>query len=293
MENENILVIDGVSKQYPDFALQDLSFQIPYGAVMGFIGENGAGKSTTIKLILDIIRRDAGRILLFGRDNREGKELREEIGVVFSELNLPEAMNALQVNRIMGGIYRGWEENTFFGLLSRFALKREMKIKAYSRGMKMKLAIAIALSHRARLLLLDEPTSGLDPVVRDEILDIFREFILDEHNGILISSHITEDLNKIADYITLIHQGRLLFCEEKDLLLDKYRLLKAPAQVLELLPPGTVVGKRDNRFGVEALVETEALARIRLPENAAADPAELEDIMLYHVRGGRHERITA
>lgn len=287
MENENILVLDGVSRRYPDFALQDISFQIPYGTVMGFIGENGAGKSTTIKLILDIVRRDAGRIRLFGRDNRPGKELREKVGVVFGELNLPEMMNALQISRIMGGIYAGWQENTFSDLLGRFGLKKEMKIKAYSRGMKMKLAIAIALSHDAQLLLLDEPTSGLDPVVRDEILDIFRDFMQDEKHGILISSHITEDLQKIADYITLIHHGKLLFCEEKDLLLDKYRILRASEGVLAGLPSGAVVGSRPNRFGVEALVEADALNGIRLPENAAADPAELQDIMLYHVKGGR------
>ncbi len=284
---ENILTLEHVTKRYPDFTLEDISFSLPAGSIMGFIGENGAGKSTTIKLILNLLHRDGGRISLFGRDNREDERaLRERVGVVFSELNLPEALNAGQTGRIMEGIYRGWESQAFYGCLKRFGLKPEQKIKDYSRGMKMKLAIAMALSHQAQLLLLDEPTSGLDPVVRDEILELFQDFLQDETHSILISSHIVSDLEKIADYITLIHRGRLLFSEEKDLLLERYRLARGPEEALMALGTQALIGHRKGRFGSEGLLDLERLGQCRLPEGVVLDPAGIEDMMLFWVKGG-------
>ncbi len=285
---ENILTLEHVTKRYPDFSLEDVSFSVPAGSIMGFIGENGAGKSTTMKLILNLLQKDGGRITLFGRDNTENERaLRERVAVVFSELNLPEALTARQAGRIMAGACQKWEPQTFHGYLERFGLKPDMKIRAYSRGMKMKLAIAMALSRQVQLLLLDEPTSGLDPVVRDEILELFQDFLQDETHSILISSHIVGDLEKIADYITLIHQGRLLFSQEKDLLLDRYRLARGPEEAFADLDGRALTGLRAGRFGSEALLDLEQLGQRRLPESIVLDPAGIEDVMLFFVKGGK------
>lgn len=285
---ENILTLEHVFRQYPDFRLQDISFQVPAGSIMGFIGENGAGKSTTIKLILNMLRRDSGRITVFGQDNiKEERRIKEELGVVLGELNIPDNMNAGQLNRVLRRVYGRWNEETFAGLLRRFGLKEGMAVKEYSKGMRMKLAIAAALSHDARLLLLDEPTSGLDPVVRDEILDLFLEFIQDESHSILVSSHIVGDLEKIADYITLIHRGKLLFSEEKDLLKERYRIIRGPEEAFAVFDPKALTGHRRGRFGSEALLDREAAGAVCLPEGMAEDPAGIEDIMLFHVKGER------
>lgn len=216
MEMDNAMVIENLSKAYPGFALSEVSMTLPRGSIMGFIGENGAGKTTTIKLILNMLHRDSGSVRILGKDNiKEEKAVKERLGVVLGDLNLPETMNGLKINSMMSGIYPGWEEDVFFSNLERFGLPKNRKIKAYSRGMKMKLSIAIALSHGAELLLLDEPTSGLDPIIRDEILDIFLDFIQDENHSIFVSTHIVEDLEKIADYITFIHKGRIILSEER------------------------------------------------------------------------------
>lgn len=276
----NILELNHVTKRYPGFALEDLSLALPTGCVMGFIGENGAGKSTTIKLILDLLKKDEGEISIFGESTGEGSvQMKEQIGVVMDECNFPEAMTADNIEKMMAKCYRTWDSARFAQYLVRFDLPRDKKIKDYSRGMKMKLMLATALSHDSRLLLLDEATSGLDPIVRDEILDIFLDFIQDESHGIFVSSHILSDLEKICDYVAFLHKGKLVFCEEKSGLLEKYVVVKCTKQELETLDGSAIVGVRENSFGVEALA-----LRGRIPAGLVCDPASIEDIMLYHVK---------
>ena len=282
------LSIENLSKQYPGFLLDHISFQVPEGSIVGLIGENGAGKSTTIKLILNMIQRDSGNITVFGQDmEKSEREMKDRLGVVFSELNMPDTFDGKIVNRIMKGIYNGWEENTFFERMASFGLNRDMKLKGYSKGMRIKLAIAIALSHQARFLIMDEPTSGLDPVIRAEILNLLLEFIQDEKHSILISSHIVGDLERIADYITFIHKGNILLSEEKDQLLEKYQILRGPREIFTQFRPESLIGYQENLFGAEAMIETgEVDRRIGNQTGIVVEPARIEDIMLYHVKGG-------
>ena len=277
---EYALKVEGLRKEYPGFVLDGIDIALPVGCVMGFIGENGAGKSTTIKLILDLIRKDAGKISVLGEilDTEHG-QLKEKIVVVMDECNFPESMTVTNIERMMRGCYRTWDRNRFEQYRQKFQLPSDKKIKDFSRGMKMKLSIAVALSHDSRLLILDEATSGLDPIVRDEILDIFLEFIQNEDHSIFISSHILSDLEKICDYITFIHRGKLVFSEEKESLREKYVVVKCSEKELNLLVPSAVIGVRKNSFGVEALVERKAV-----PEHMVQDPASIEDIMLYYVK---------
>lgn len=285
---ENALHIENLSKTYPGFALRDVSMTIPCGSIMGFIGENGAGKSTTIKLILNMLHRENGCIQVLGMDNlKEEKAIKERLGVVLGEPNLPGNMNGIKISRMMSGIYSRWEEEAFFANLDKFGLKKEMKLKAYSRGMKMKLSIAMALSHQAQLLILDEPTSGLDPIVRDEILDIFLDFIQDETHSIFVASHIVEDLEKIADYITFIHKGKILLSEDKDRLLEKYVVLKGPREAFLQYAPSQLIGYKENSFGAQAMIERRHVKNNPRSETLAADPARIQDIMLYFVKGER------
>ncbi len=277
---DNILEVKNLTKHYKDFTLDNLSLALPAGCIMGFIGENGAGKSTTIKLILGLLRRDAGEISIFGESaDSAAEKMKEQIGVVMDECNFPEAMTADQIAKMMAMCYRTWDAGRFAQYLGRFALPHDKKIGDYSRGMKMKLMLTVALSHDSRLLLLDEATSGLDPIVRDEILDIFLEFIQDEKRGIFVSSHILSDLEKICDYVAFLHQGKLVFCEEKSGLLEKYVVVKGTRQDLEALGRDAVVGVRQNNFGAEALA-----LRDKVPAGLVCDPASIEDIMLYHVK---------
>ncbi len=226
------LEVQDLTKRYDasEFSLDHLNFKVPYGSVMGLIGENGAGKTTTLKLILNLMRRDAGTIKLFGLDNiRDEGAIKQQIGVVFDENHFHELFSPADIAKILRSLYQKWDDNLFQQYLRRFQLPADKPIKTYSRGMKVKLSIASALAHHPKLLLLDEPTSGLDPVVRDEILSIFFDFIQDEEHTILISSHITGDLEKIADYVTFLHQGRLVFSGVKDDLLDSHGIVKCNA----------------------------------------------------------------
>ncbi|NLL87869.1 MAG: ABC transporter ATP-binding protein [Firmicutes bacterium] len=276
----NVLEINGLTKTYDRFTLDNISFALPEGSIMGFIGENGAGKTTTIKLILNIINRDKGKIKIFGRDNKvDDAELKQDIGVVLDEINFPDSLTPRNINQFMRHIYSNWDQQVFYNHLDQFALPQCKELKSFSRGMKMKLSIAVALSHNAKLLILDEPTSGLDPVVRDEILDIFLEFIQDEQHSIFLSTHITSDIEKVADYITFIHQGKLVFVEETDQLLIRYGILKCGLQEFAKLEPGSVLRYRKNRFGVDALVEREKF------EGFTVDNATIEEIMLFIIRG--------
>lgn len=289
MEMDNAMVIENLSKAYPGFALSEVSMTLPRGSIMGFIGENGAGKTTTIKLILNMQHRDSGSVRILGKDNiKEEKAVKERLGVVLGDLNLPETMNGLKINSMMSGIYPGWEEDVFFSNLERFGLPKNRKIKAYSRGMKMKLSIAIALSHGAELLLLDEPTSGLDPIIRDEILDIFLDFIQDETHSIFVSTHIVEDLEKIADYITFIHKGRIILSEEKDTLLERFVILKGPKEGFAAFESSELIGYKEKRFGAEAMAEAKVWRKKEAgAAGLVADPVRIQDIMLYYVKGER------
>ena len=278
---ENALEIKGLCKQYTGFALENVSFSLPRGAVMGFIGENGAGKTTTIKAVLNLIRRDAGEIRVLGLDNiRDERAVKERIGVVLEDGCFLNTMNARQVDTLMGKAYQSWKPEQFFGFIRRFGIDENKKIKDYSKGMRMKISIAAALSHGAELLLMDEPTSGLDPVVRDEVLDLFYDFMQDEGHAILLSSHITSDLDKIADYITFIHGGRVALSEPRDELLDTYGVLRCTADQLAALEPQAVRAKRMGAFGCEALVRRDGV-----PQGWPVEPVNIEQIMLFLTRG--------
>ena len=277
----NAIAIKGLTKRYKDFALEDLTLNLPYGCVLGLVGENGAGKSTTIRLIMDAVGRDAGTVEVLGADNQGPDFLRvkEDVGVVLDETFFPEVLTAVQVGKIMADTYKNWDQGAYEGWLQRLELPQKKKLKDYSRGMTMKLGIAAALSHRARLLLLDEATGGLDPMVREELLEVFADFAAEDGHAVLLSSHIVSDLERICDYIAFLHRGRLVLCEEKDVLLDTYGILKCTREQLANIPEEAIHGKRVGAYGVEALVERELI-----PRGLTVDRANLEDIILYLVK---------
>ena len=281
---ENALELHSVCKKYGGFALRNVGFTLPRGTVMGLIGENGAGKTTTIKAVLDLIRPDSGEITVLGEQSTSNPTVRERIGVVLDDGGFPSTMNAVQVDTLLGRAYRNWDTAQFFRYIKRFGIDKEKAIKDYSKGMKTKLNIAAALSHDAELLLLDEPTSGLDPVVRDEVLDLLYDFMQDENHAILLSSHITSDLDKIADEITFIHKGEVLLSEPRDELLDTCGILRCTADQLDALDPSAVRAKRVGAFGCEALVRRDGV-----PENWSGEPVNIEQIMLFLTRGERAE----
>jgi len=247
---------------------------------MGLVGENGAGKSTTIKLILDMIHKDSGSIAVLGKDNGENIELtKEEIGVVMDEVGIPECLTVGQVGNVMKHTFRNWDEDEYARLVRKLALPEKKQFKEFSRGMKMKLGIAVALSHHAKLLLLDEATSGLDPVVRDEVVEMFSEFTRDESHSVLISSHIVSDLEKLCDYIAFLHKGKLLLCEEKDQLLAEYGLIHCTADELRTLPAEAVRYKKENAYGVEAMV-----LRNAVPSGIRVSPISIEELFVFMVK---------
>ncbi len=270
----NALEIHGLTKRRGEFALQGLDLTLPAGCIMGLIGENGAGKSTTIRLILNSLGRDGGTIAVYGRDNRALTPLeREDIGVVLDEVGLPEYMNAAQIGRMMAGIFTRWQPEVYAGCLHRLSLPQDKPFKDFSRGMKMKLGLAVALSHQPKLLLLDEATGGLDPVVRDEILTIFADFTRDETHAVLLSSHIVSDLEKICDYIAFLHKGRLLLCEEKDRLTEDYGVLRGSP---EGIAPAAVCGHRTTPYGTEYLVRRSAV-----PAGTPLGQVNIEDLFVF------------
>lgn len=276
----NALEIKHLNKSFKDFHLDDLNLTLPSGCIMGLIGENGAGKSTTIKLILDMMKRDSGSITILGKDNSADiKLIKEDIGVVLDDVGIPETLNAKQVGKIMQGSFRNWNNEEYYRLLNKLSLPLNKPFKDFSRGMKMKLGIAVAMSHNSKLLILDEATSGLDPVVRDEVLDMFYEFTRNEEHSILISSHIVSDLEKLCDYIAFLHKGKLLLCEEKDILLEEYGIIHCSAEELQKLPSSAIKYKKESRYGVEAIV-----MRKDIPAETAVSPISIEELFIFMVR---------
>ena len=278
----NAIEIKGLEKRYDGFQLGSFDLTLPSGCIMGLVGENGAGKSTTIKLIMNAIGRDAGEISVLGVDNRSAgfRDVKEDIGVVLDEAYFPEVMSARNVGKVMALTYKNWDAAAFEGYLKKFSLAPDKIFKDYSRGMRMKLAIAAALSHGAKLLILDEATSGLDPMARDELLDIFNDFTRDENCSILLSSHIVSDLEKICDYIAFLHRGRLVLCEEKDRLLEEYALVRLPEERLRELPEESVISRRASGYATEALV-----LRGGIPAAIPTEHTSLEDIILFLAKG--------
>lgn len=281
----DILNVEDLSKSYEDFTLNNINLNIPKGCIMGLVGENGAGKTTTIKLILNSIKRDKGNIKIFGLDNIKNQiEIKERVGVVLDENNFYDDLNPNDISKIMSNIYKNWDNDTFLDYLKQFNIPRKKILKEFSKGMKMKLSIAVALSHNPDFLILDEPTSGLDPIVRNEILDIFLDFIQDEEKSILFSTHITGDLDKIADYITFIHKGEIIFSKEKDDLINDYGLIKCGNADFNKIDNRDIIGYRKNQFGYEILVSNKQTSKIKY-KNLTMDSVNSEDIMLFHIRG--------
>lgn len=279
------LVVNGLTKKYRDFVLDDISFSVPYGAIVGLIGENGAGKSTTINAILGLISKEAGNIEILGKNDTDiDASIRNQIGVVFDGNNYPDVLSAKKLNNVFKKIYSTWNENKFFSLLKKMSLPNDKKIKEFSKGMKMKLSIAVAFSHNSKLLIMDEATSGLDPVVRDDILDMFLEFVQDENNSILVSSHITSDLEKVADYIVFIHKGKVVFCKSKDELRYKYGIIRCGAAQFDAIDKEEVIAYRKQDYEWEVLIADRNAAQRKYPK-AVIDPATIDEIMLLYVKG--------
>ncbi|MDF2801369.1 MAG: hypothetical protein K0S61_1272 [Anaerocolumna sp.] len=274
-----------VTKKYESFALDNVSFKVPQGSIMGFVGENGAGKTTTIKTMLNLIHTDGGLITLLGMDAaKEDKKIKEQIGVVFDESYFHENLKTKDISKIMSHIYSKWDNSLFEQYIDKFKIPKGRVVKELSNGMKMKLSIAVALSHDAKLLILDEATSGLDPIIRDEILDIFLEFIQKEDHTIFISSHITSDLEKIADYITFIHDGKIIFSENKDDLIYNYGVVHCKKEEIKRLKPSNIIGIRENKYGCEVMVNNKKEVE-REHRDFIVDTTTIEEIILYKVKG--------
>ena len=269
--------IKSLNKSYPGFALDNLNLTLPQGCILGLIGENGAGKSTTIKLILDLIRPDSGSITILGTEHT--RLSREDIGVVLDEVGIPECLTASQVGKVMKNLFNNWDSRRFEELLTQFSIPDGKIFKEFSRGMKMKLGIAVAMSHGAKLLILDEATSGLDPVVRDEVVTMLSEFTREEGHSILISSHIVSDLEKLCDYIAFLHKGKLMLFEEKDVLLGKYGIVYCTHEQLPLLSPAAVLHRKENPYGAEVLMLREAV-----PEDWKISPVSIEELFVFMVK---------
>lgn len=286
---ENAIEISGLTKKYDGFTLDNISFVVPKGSIMGFIGQNGAGKTTTIRALLNITKCDAGTIKMLGLDHIQNEyEIKEHIAAVFDEIPFHESFNAIQVSKMFRGLYSNWDEQKYFEYLDRFALPRKKKIAKFSKGMKMKLQISAALSHGARLLVMDEATTGLDPIVRNEILDIFREYLQDEENSILMSSHITSDLDKIADCVTFIDKGKILLTGYKDEILESHGVLKCTKDDFKEIAPEDYVSARVTDFGVETMISDREAAK-RKYSGALIEKTNLEEIMLFYVNREKKE----
>ncbi|MBP1538445.1 MAG: ABC transporter ATP-binding protein [Ruminococcus sp.] len=286
---ENAIELNSVTKRYDGFTLDSVSLTVPKGSIMGFIGQNGAGKTTTMRSLLNITKIDSGEIKLLGLDHvKNEREIKKDIAVVFDSIPFDDMFTPKDMAKIFSGLYPQWEDKTYSDYLERFELPYKKKIGKFSKGMKMKLQIACALSHNAKLLIMDEATSGLDPVVRDEILHIFMEYMQTGERTILMSSHITSDLEKIADCVTFIDKGSVLISGYKDEVLDNHGIIKCSNDDVKLIDPSDIVSVRTNSFGAEVMIHNRQSAAYRY-KNMLIDPASLEDIMLYYVNKGRKE----
>ncbi len=280
-----ILEIKGLRKEFKDFDLKGIDLTLDKGYIMGFIGPNGAGKSTTIKLIMNLLKKDGGEIKIFGKDHvKEEQAVKNRIGFVLDENYFYEELTVDEMKWVLAPIYRTWDEKAFQKHIKEFQLPPKKKIKELSKGMKMKFSLAIALSHHADLLIMDEPTSGLDPLVRSELLDILSEVIQDENKAVFFSTHITSDLDKIADFVTMINQGEIVLSMAKDDLLNNYGLVKGGKELLDGTTRKNFVGIKENQFGFEGLTKDRIQAKKMFGDRIIVEKPTLEDIMLYHTR---------
>ena len=288
-DHENAIEITGLTKKYDGFTLDNVSFSVPNGSIMGFIGQNGAGKTTTIRSLLNIIKIDSGEIKLLGLDHlKDEYEVKERIAVVFDELPFHDSFTGTALSKMFAGLYGAWDEKRFFELCDRFGLPTKKKLAKFSKGMKMKMQIATALSHNAELLIMDEATTGLDPVVRNEILDMFREYLMDENRSILMSSHITSDLEKIADSVTFIDRGKILLTGYKYDVLDTHALMKCTKAEYADIDPADFISARVSDFGAELMIPDRASA-LKKYSGAAIEKTTLEEIMLFYVNREKKE----
>lgn len=282
---KDVLTVKRLTKNYQDFTLDHVSFEIPQGSIVGLIGENGAGKSTIIKAVLGLIKKDDGEITLFGRqDGALNTKIKEQIGVVFDGSNFSGDLSPRKLNKVFKDIYRSWDEDLYISLLEKMAVPVNQKIKTFSKGMKMKLSLVAAFAHHPKLLILDEATSGLDPVMRDDILDMFLEFVQDEENSILVSSHITSDLEKVADYIIFVHNGSVIFSKPKDELLENYGIIKCGDAAFERIEKEDRIACRKLDYEWQILVEDRNKIQKKYKE-AMVVPATIDEIMLLYVKG--------
>ena len=281
----NSIEMKDVTKTYPNFKMTEVSLEVKKGTIMGLVEENGAGKTTLLKLILNLINKENGSIRIFDKDNqKEEKLIKEDIGVVLDDSFFSEYFTPVQIGNMMKKFYRNWDQALFDSYLTTFQLPSRQKVKEFSRGMRMKLQIATALSHHPKLLLLDEPTSGLDPIVRSEILDIFMNFIQDEENSILLSTHITSDLEHIADYITFINQGQIIFSKSRDELLENYAIIKVSDQEFKKISPNDIIRFKKNRYDTEILIDNKRTFKKKYP-SFNIEKANIEDIMILYIKG--------
>ena len=271
----NALEIKGLSKEYKDFRLDNVSFEVPSGSIVGLIGENGSGKTTIIKLILNMIKKNGGEVTVLGK-NKGISDIKNEIGVVMDEPGFPGFLNAKEINRIMKNIFSNWSDDTFFGYLKKLKVPDNKEYKDMSKGTKMKTGIAVALSHNPRLLILDEATNGLDPVVRSEVNEIFTEFTRDENHSILISSHIVSDLDRICDYIVFIHNGKLMLFEEKDRLLEKYCIVHCTREQLSSIERSKIIGRKENKYDISVLME-----KSQVKSGFSTSPVDIEELFVF------------
>lgn len=286
---ENAIELKNVTKKYDGFTLDNINFNVPKGSIMGFIGQNGAGKTTTIRSILNLVPIDEGEIKMFGLDHKKDeREIKERIAVVFDELPFHDIFNANHMGKIFGGLYKDWNNQKYTEYLDMFQLPRKKKIGNFSKGMKMKLQIACALSHNAELLVMDEATTGLDPVVRNEILDIFLEYLQNEEHSILMSSHITSDLEKIADSVTFIDKGKILISGYKDDILADHAVIKCTKNDYKDIDSADIVSVRLNDFGAEVMVRNSDEMK-RKYSGLVFDRTTLEEIMLFYVNKSKKE----